>query len=401
MDLDQFGHTAPGALVPIHGSTPDGQSWSHRAFVPDPLADDSPVLTGETYRVVAEARAALAQLDAKADQVQNPRLLRRPTLRIEAQATSELEGTYEPLAAVLTAETDRGHPAMREVLNYELAAQAAFEMIERGQRLTVPALASLQETLVRGTPLHTQGSGQVRTSQVVVGRLGTASDEPVGSARFVPSPPGQQLEADLRELLAWIQKDHTGRIDPLVAAGLAHYQFETLHPFHDGNGRIGRLLIVLSLLVSGVLREPTLTFSRWFERRRQDYYDRLLAVSTSGDWDLWIRFFAQGVGESARATTQQVAALLDVQKALRGIVSESALRAQKALDLVDLALAHIAFTVRDVERELQLSYGRSNKLVQDLVDLDVLAPYGEATYNRVFHAPAMLDALLADPNGRH
>ncbi len=149
-------------------------------------------------------------------------------------------------------------------------------------------------------------------------------------------------------------RDHTGTIDPVVASALSHYQFETLHPFHDGNGRIGRLLIVLQLYAHGTLSEPTLTVSPWFEARRLEYYDRLLAVSCVGEWDQWVSFFAQGLEESAQTTRGQMLQLVEVQSTLKELIRASSLRADSAHALVDYAVANPSFTVRQVERDLAL-----------------------------------------------
>lgn len=165
-----FGDGKTGELVPISGTDPVRGSWQHRAFLPYPLPGQSPDLTGATYRIVANARAALAALDSTARQLPNPRLLRRPTLRHEAQSTSALEGTYEPLERVLVAADDPAEPRMREVINYELMAEHAFLAVETDRPVSVPMLCELQETLVTGTPHERPTSGRVRSTQVVVGR---------------------------------------------------------------------------------------------------------------------------------------------------------------------------------------------------------------------------------------
>ncbi len=135
--------------------------------------------------------------------------------------------------------------------------------------------------------------------------IGHRTGASIVDARFVPHPPGDELVARLRELVDWMRVDRSRSIDPVVAAAMAHYHFETLHPFNDGNGRIGRLLIVLQLYSAGVLSEPTLTVSPWFEARRRDYYDALLGVSTDSRWDDWVGFFATGIQASATSTRDQ------------------------------------------------------------------------------------------------
>lgn len=171
-------------------------------------------------------------------------------------------------------------------------------------------------------------SGQVRPVQVVIGRRDgvAASEIPIKAARYVPPPPGADLEARLRDLISWMRADHDGRIDPVVAAGMGHYEFEALHPFHDGNGRLGRLLIVLQLYASRVLTEPTLSVSTWFEARRAEYYNALLGVSTDGDWSTWIEFFAQGLAESAEAARTRMLALATVQAELKDQLQATPIR---------------------------------------------------------------------------
>ena len=192
----------------------------------------------------------------------------------------------------------------------------------------------------------------------------------------------------------WIAQDHADALDPVVAAAMAHYQFEALHPFHDGNGRIGRLLVVLQLLQSDVLAEPTLTVSPWFEARRADYYQRLLDVSTSGDWDSWIAFFARGLTVSARDTESQLVALLLLQTELKDKVRTAGLRAETAMSLVDFALQQPIFTVRQVRVHLGVTYARANALVGQLVGAGVLQQYDQAVYDRRFTAPDVLAVLL-------
>ncbi|TDV36846.1 Fic family protein [Actinophytocola oryzae] len=367
--------------------------------MPDPLPTRSPELNGATYRAVADARAALAALDSTARRLPNPRLFRTPSLRTEAQSTSALEGTYAPLAEVLTADEERPQSTdMREILNYVIMAENAFNWIESGRPLTVSLLEELQGALVRGTKHEGPSSGKIRDHQVAVGRREGArpGDLSVQAARFVPPPPGLELQASLRDLLDWMADKSIGReIDPVVSAALSHYQFETLHPFHDGNGRIGRMLIVASLYEQGVLLEPTLTVSPWFEARRTEYYDYLFAVSATADWNTYVQFFAHGLEASAQRTHDRMITLVDIRAEMKENVRESSLRADTAHALIDFAISNISFTVRAVEKELQISYGRANGLVGQLVQLGVLAPlYPGSGGARRFYAPQAYNVLL-------
>ena len=151
MKLELFANSPVGQLVPIVGVDPMRGEWTHAAFVPDPLPDRSPELSGATYRAVADARAALAALDSTARALPNPRLFRQATLRVEAQSTAALEGTYEPLARVLAADDEVKDPSLREVLNYLVVAEAAFAWSQERRPLTVSMLSQLQQRLMKGT----------------------------------------------------------------------------------------------------------------------------------------------------------------------------------------------------------------------------------------------------------
>lgn len=394
MDLEMFANGDTGSLVPIAGTDAFLGAWTHRAFVPVPLPNEAPQLTGATYMAVADARASLAALDNTASQLPNPQLLRHPALQREAQSTSALEGTYAPLESVLTADEDSPRtPELVEVLNYVRMANEGFSHVSQGRPISVSFLSAAQGMLMRGTPLEGE-SGRVRSSQVVIGRR---TDAPVGAfpvhaARFIPPPPGLDLEASVRDLADWMQADHGGRIDPVIAAAMAHYQFETLHPFRDGNGRLGRFLIVLQLLHDKALSEPTLTVSPWFEARRAEYYDRLLAVSTQGDWDGFVRFFARGLQAAADQTHHQMKTLVSVQAELKEQIRASKLRADSAHAIVDFAIANPTFTISRAQQSLGLSYQRVNRLVHQLEDLGVLDRIQLTGPGRVY-APRVLKAL--------
>jgi Fic family protein len=384
-----------GSLAPISGTDAFLGAWEHRAFVPAPLATEAPALAGTTFLAVADARASLAALDSTARQLPNPQLLRYPTLQREAQSTSALEGTYAPLEAVLTADEDSPRtPELVEVLNYVQMANLGFTEVIDGRSISVSFLSSMQGILMKGTNLEDE-SGRIRESQIVIGRRADApiGGFPVHGARFIPPPPGLALEASLRDLADWMQADHHGVIDPVVVAAMGHYQFETLHPFRDGNGRLGRFLIVLQLLHAGVLSEPTLTVSPWFEARRTEYYDRLLAVSTFGDWDGFVTFFARGLQAAADQTHRQMKELVAIQAVLNDQIRASNLRADSAHALVDLAIAHPSFTVNRAVAVLGLSYQRVNRLVGQLVELGVLRMLPDRGRGRRFFSPLVLQSL--------
>jgi Fic family protein len=300
-----------GALVPVSGTDGrTGDAYDYWAYLADPLPE-SVDLTSATWTTVTRAEAAIARLDQAARQIPEPGLVRRPALRREAQSTSALEGTFAPLEDVLESDLEeRGQLSLEvhEVLNYVVAAEEAFSWI--GERpLTTGLIENLQGILVQGTPGEHTDAGRVRDRQVFIG----PRDAPIAEARFVPAPFGDQLRAGFEDWVRWVNRR---RVDmpSVVQAALAHYQFETLHPFSDGNGRIGRLLIALQLMRLGTLSHPILVVSPWFEARRSEYQDALLDLSVTGQWDDWVRFFATGVASAAATTHERVNALLSWQE---------------------------------------------------------------------------------------
>lgn len=396
MDIDRFRDSPNGRLVVIRGADGrTGHAYDHYAFVADPLGDE-PELSGRTWRAVTAATRALAKLDQAArHQVPRPELLRKSTLRREAQSTSALEGTFAPLEKVLAA--DREDPEhlsqeIHEVFNYLTAAEFAFEEVKREPRVTVPLIEAAHKLLVQGTAAETGDAGRVRETPVAIGSpTGTVED-----SRFVPMPPGPDLSIAVRELADWIA-DATRERDPLVAAALAHYQFETLHPFNDGNGRIGRLLIIVQFMVDGLLAEPLLSVSPWFEARRGRYQDALANVSAEGTWDEWVGFFAEGVRASAEDTLERVNELLRIQQSYLDIVAEAKVKGL-ARDIAESLIGDPVVTVPRLQNRFGKRAASTNEAVKKLVKLGILeGPHGK--YNRQFYAQRVMAALINPTRG--
>lgn len=285
-----------GSLIPISGTDARLREYDHFAFQPDPLPDRVE-LTSATWTAVVRAGEALGRLNQACSNLPYPRLLVTPALYREARTTSELEGTHATTEQILQATLPfdaTTTPETAEIVAYVEIADDAFGLI-RERPLSLGLLCSAQEKLAKHSVKTSLDPGKVREHRVVIG-----PDEcRVEDARFVPPLPGAQLEADLRDWLTWVEQPPSD-IHPIVAAAMAHYQFETLHPFGDGNGRIGRLSVLLQLLRSGVLDEPSFSISSWLLPRRSTYQDMLLRVSQIGDWDSWVGFFATAVAEQAR-----------------------------------------------------------------------------------------------------
>lgn len=277
--------------------------------------------------------------------------------------------------------------AVREILNYISAAEFGFEHIA-DTPITVGLLCGLHSILVRGTDADGAETGRVRSIPVAIGARGGSIYE----ARFVPPPPGLTLEADLAALVDWTRDVAGGDIDPVVAAALTHYQFETLHPFNDGNGRIGRLLIVLQLIQSRVLQEPLLTVSPWFEARRDQYQESLAEVSATGDWDQWVSFFARGIESSADDTAARLRGLLDVQASYRHQLQDAGIRGL-ARDIAELLIRDPYVTIPHLAKETGKTYQAVSNAVVKLQGIGVLEGVHGMT-PKMFRAPEVLRITL-------
>jgi len=367
VDLERLSASPIGRLVPIVGPDPATREIVEgHAYLADPLPHDLTLSTA-TWTRVNMATAALARLDGAARLIPAPRLLRRPALRREAQSTSALEGTYAPFADVLAANSeDRQHMTaeLHEVLNFEAMAELAFSWPEE-RPLTLGMLNELQRELVQETAGDLSDSGGLRDRIVVIGAPGRGFDD----ARFVPAPPGDQLRAGIEQMLKWIESPPD--LPTVVRTAMTHYQFETLHPYSDGNGRLGRLLVIVQLLRGALIREPLLVVSPWFEQRRERYQDALLGLSITGDWDSWIAFFAEGVAASAAESQRKVERLVALQDDMRARVQAAGKRGvseRLAADLVGLPFV----TRADVAARYTLSGQGAINAINTLVDLGIL-----------------------------
>ncbi|MCP5032951.1 MAG: Fic family protein [Actinomycetia bacterium] len=367
--------------MPINGTDGrTGRAYEHYAFVPG-RPPERVELTDETHVLLAEASAALAGLDAGSSQVPNPGLLRRPALRREAQSTSALEGTVAPFDAVLGADTDNDEDdeVMKEVLNYVSAAELGFSLI-RENPITVGLLRQLQRVLVEGTPSESPDSGDLRHNQVVIGPDGCSVEE----ARFVPPPADDRLRSGLDEWTDWINTPHPA-LAPVTQAAIAHYQFEALHPFSDGNGRIGRLVIVLQLCRLGVLHDGLLTVSPWFELRRRDYQDHLLALSQTGNWEPWIRFFSSAIRDQAAKTADQVSQLLAYQEMIKLTVRANGWTGV-IVTIAEELIGFPVFTVQSISDRHNVTFATANRAVARLREAGIVSETTGRNYGRMFVA---------------
>ena len=369
------------------------------AFVPNPLP---PKLEPDykLMQVLSDADRALGRLSGLADNLSNPYLLMRPFIRREAVASSRIEGTRADLADLYGFEAEQPplpslvstspQSDLREVLNYVRTMEYGLERM-RDFPISLRFICELHERLLRGVRGQRLKPGEFRDRQNwITGPDGIAISE----ARYVPPP-----AAAMRECLDDFEKYlHAGdTYPPLMRLALIHYQFEAIHPFVDGNGRIGRLLISLLLVHWDLLPLPLLYLSSFFERHRLDYYDLLLEVSRRGAWREWIQFFLRGVAEESLDAVVRAKRLQDLQMEWRQRVQATPRASARLLQLVDNLFESPIVTVQQVRRSLNLKTHRSaSQAVNRLVEEGVLHPEGGRTRNRRYAALEILQILGED-----
>ncbi|KWX21776.1 filamentation induced by cAMP protein fic [Mycolicibacterium wolinskyi] len=388
MQVARFEKSPVGKLVPIEGMDHLlGERYSHFAFVPDPLPADIQ-LAARSVKVLEDAARALGRLDSKIQLLPNPNLLVRPSLRKEAVSTTALEGTFAPLSEALGADyvdEQRQSAEIREVMNYVRAATQSMHMLNE-LPICLKMLSTLQATLVRGTRGDAYDAGQLRQRQVCIGQQGRG----VEASRFVPPPNGDILVAGMSDWEKWVNASDD--LPLLVKVALAHYQFETLHPFSDGNGRLGRLIITLQLMQAGALKYPILNLSPWLEPRREQYIDHLLEVSATGNFEPWINFFCQAVVARADAATETIAAMLDIREEFADqlrAVGASGMVLQLASDLIGFPY----ISAGEAADLYGVAYPTANNAIAKLAKLGILEEITGREYRRVFRCPRVYEII--------
>ncbi|WP_245587657.1 Fic family protein [Calidithermus chliarophilus] len=339
--------------------------------------------------MLLEAQGALGQLKGTAERLPNPDLLVMMYIRAEAVLSSQIEGTQASLDDVLRAEANLANPDapgdVQEVINY---IEAMDYGLRRQEELPVSLrlIREIHGILMNGVRGSQRDPGEFRRSQNWIGPVGST----LQTARFVPPPVPEMLVA-LDNLERFIYEEDS-RTPPLVKIGLIHAQFETIHPFLDGNGRLGRLLITLLMCHYGLLDAPLLYLSHFFKLNRSEYYDRLQAIRERGDWEGWLRFFLEGVRSVATESTQKTRDVLDLREQDRlRIGQELGRRTANALTLHEHLLRQPFVNVRRVQSLTGLSYSNANALVGELVRVGVLQPASEHARDRLFVYQRYLD----------
>lgn len=335
------------------------------AYIPKPLPRAVPV-SPSNVMALSDAEAALGRLAGAGRLLPQPQLLVGPYLRREAVASTRIEGTRASLGDVFDAEAgDQPLDAdVEEVVNYITAMQAGLERLVT-LPLSTRLIREMHAILLAGVRGRDRQPGQLRTSQNWIGAPG----DTIETATFVPPPP-----VEVGPLLDDLERFIHGppELPPLVQAALIHYQFETIHPFLDGNGRMGRLLIVFYLVVRDRLPAPLLYLSPYFERRRTSYYDTLQSVREHGDFDGWLALFLEAVAVQAADAVARAERLTDLRERYRSAVR--AVTRGMANHVVDLAFEQPVLTTGVVEKRLGASRPAALSSLRQLEDLGILQP---------------------------
>ena len=367
-----------------HGRTIDCVG-GYQAYLPDPLP---PPISWDEELILALSSAdrAIGVLAGEGRRLPNPHLLIRPFARREAVLSSRIEGTQTTLGELMAAEAGAavGHasPDLREVGNYAAALEYSLERLE-----TLPAslrlVREIHERLMQGVRGDEATPGAFRRTQNWIGPPGSSLND----ATYVPPPPLEMMGC----LYAWEQYLHDGGLPPLAHAALVHAQFEAIHPFVDGNGRVGRLLITLLFIARELLPAPLLYLSAYFEATRQEYYARLLGVTRDGEWEKWLLYFLKGVVLQSEDTVDRIRRMDDLIAGWKSRFAGGRSRLpERALDLF---VVNPYWTVGGIAERLGVAFTTAQRAIDRLEDASVIRQVGEARRNRLYRADAVLRVL--------
>lgn len=388
MKPDDFRDSPAGRVVRVQYKALD--YW---AFVPNPLPPEI-VWDSALIQALSRADRALGELSGMGRMMPNPPLLVGPFLHREAVLSSRIEGTQADVADLYAFEAGEVYVAgdspppprydVEEVRNYVRALEHGLEQLQAGP-IGLELIRELHRRLMEGVGGERVTPGALRDRQNWIGIQGSTLDD----AEFVP-PPTPLMHEALQELERYLQSEED--TPPLARLALIHYQFEVIHPFLDGNGRIGRLLLSLLLVHWGLLSFPLLHLSAYFERNRTAYYDRLLAVSREGAWNTWLCFFLEGVTEQAHDAVERANSLQALQGQWRTHLQEE--RAPGwTLGLVDMLFEQPVVSAGDVQERFEVTHPTAMSALQRLEGMGIVREMTGRQRNRVYAAEAIFDML--------
>lgn len=341
----------------------------------------------ELVAVLAKANRAIGNLNGLLQQLPNPNLISRPYAKKEAVTSSRIEGTYSSLSDVVVKEAtgkngEEKNKDLQEVMNYSLALENGIKKIEENG-LDLELILSLHKTLLTNTRGYDKDPGVLRTVQNYIAE--TAQSD-IMNARFVPPEPAT-VKPLLQNLVEYLNTNN--EMDKLVRIGIAHYQFETIHPFRDGNGRVGRLLLLIYLIKNKIISHPALSPSVYLEKNRNEYYDRLLDVSKKGEYEKWLKFFLHGIIVQSEDSISRINRLSEYRADCRRKLKD-AKACKTAYDVLDLLFENPAIYIPHAAKKLGLTYPAVSRVVKLMVKLEMLTEITTWNRNRVFVANEIL-----------
>jgi len=380
MDVERFKGSPAGRLIRA-----PKDYW---AFVPNPLPPlGLDKFSADFVGILSGADRGIGALKSLSKLVPNPSLLVAPYVRKEAVQSSRIEGTQASLSDIFYYEASKEKPKHAdtlEVLNYVRAMTYGLSRLKE-LPLSLRLVKEIHLKLMEGVRGEKMRPGEFRTSQNWIGPLGCS----LADAIYVP-PPVLEMNEALAQWEEFLHRDDS--VAPLIKCALMHYQFEAIHPFLDGNGRVGRLLITFYLCEEGYLEYPVLYLSDFFERQREDYYDLLLGVSRDGNWDPWLRYFIRGVAEQSRAAEETGHKILDLQKKYRQQLQKESV-STAALQLLDMLFVNPFVSLPGVSDYLKVTWPTAKASVERLVKLGILREVSGRKRGRIYCAEELLDVL--------
>jgi Fic family protein len=357
------------------------QTAGYDAFIPAPLPPDPAIaFDPELVNLLSRADQAIGRLDGEIRNLPNPNLFVAMYVRREAVLSSQIEGTQSTLEDLLVVELKPSvadlSSDVSDLVNYVQAMNYGLDRLAE-LPLSLRLIREIHAELLQGVRGSRLQPGEFRRHQNFMGPAGVRRIE---DATFVPPPP-----PDMHVALDNFEKflHDPGKLPDLIHVGVAHAQFETIHPFMDGNGRVGRLLITLGLVHKGVLHRPLLYLSLFLKRNRDDYYDLLMTIRDEGNWEAWLRFFLLGVAETAEEATLTARAIVELRERQRAALM-AAQPAPNALRLLDFIYTRPIVNVGLVASELGVTFATANKLVDAFERLDLLDEVTGRKRDRVF-----------------
>jgi Fic family protein len=364
---------------------------SYKAFIPKSLPPNPQILLSpELTRVLSEADRSIGRLDGVIKSIPNPELFVMMYIKKEAVLSSQIEGTQTSLSDILDKEevflSAKKNDDVVATLNYIDAMNYGLERIKEFP-LSLRLIREIHQRLLTNVRGHAKEPGEFRRNQNWVGPPGCTLKE----ATYVP-PPAHEMNQALDDFEKYL---HIEKIYPvLIECGLIHAQFETIHPFSDGNGRIGRLLITFLLCINEVIDRPLLYLSYYFKKNKQEYYNRLMSVRNDGDWEGWLKFFLKGIAETSQNVVELSSKILELKKNKEELVRKSMRKSSlKVIELLDKLYVHPVITVTSASELCDISYNAAKSIIKTFEGLNILEEKSGRKRDRKYYFREYIDML--------